>query len=142
MPMPATEAERHELHNTLATIMGAKSAQVLLSLVPPDWTELATKNDLTDLRLEIKADLADHRAETKSEFADFRTEMHSDFADFRTEIHGMLADHRAETQSEFAAVRADMAAIETRLTRRFTTLLLTTQAATVAVLSVVVGVLA
>jgi hypothetical protein len=40
-----------------------------------DFSSLATKADLAELRLETKADLAELRLETKAEFAKVRTEI-------------------------------------------------------------------
>ena len=52
---------------------------------------LATKEDLANLRTAMKEDFASFRTKMQGEFADFRAEMHGDFANFRTEVKGDLS---------------------------------------------------
>jgi hypothetical protein len=59
-------------------------AKVLLMSM--NTTDLATKQDLVDLRVATKQDLADLKAELKGDFAGLRVE----FADFRAEMHHAL----------------------------------------------------
>jgi hypothetical protein len=53
-----TEAARHDLYAHLKETMGEQRAATLMALLPPvGWDDLATKQDLANLRLDLKAEL-------------------------------------------------------------------------------------
>ena len=62
-------------------------------------SEIATKSDLNEVKLELKADIAGLRAELKSEIANVKSE----FAAVRSEF--------ATVRSEFATVRSEIATV-------------------------------
>jgi hypothetical protein len=76
--------------------------------------QVATKQDITDVRNEVEA----LRAEMQAEFASVRAEMQAEFAAVRAEMHAGFAALRAE----IASVRSDMASglrdVEQRMTIR------------------------
>src|SRR5712691_7993557 len=76
--------------------------------------QVATKQDVRDVRAEIEA----LRTEMRAEFAAVRAEMRTEFAAVRAEFGSV----RTEMRTEFAAVRAEMAAgfrdVEQRITIR------------------------
>jgi anti-sigma-K factor RskA len=132
--MPVTEAERHRLYESLKSSLGAAEADTLMNLMPSnDWSEFATRRDVEHLRSEMTAEFADVRAE----FADVRAE----FADVRAEMRTEFADVRAEMRTGFAQVRAEMKAESVALQRTFGTWLFASQAAVIAAVAVIVGLL-
>jgi hypothetical protein len=69
---------RH-LRTTLDTQLGTEAADELLNLMPPDWTQLATKHDLAILGTELRGEMAELRGEVRSEISELRSEMHREF---------------------------------------------------------------
>lgn len=56
--MSASESDRHELYQTLEGIMGKRSRDTIMSLLPPTgWGDVATQRDLDALRAATKQDL-------------------------------------------------------------------------------------
>ncbi len=56
-------------------------------------SDLATKVDLVELKVELKADMAELRTELKTEMAELRTELKTEMAELRAEIRGELNTH-------------------------------------------------
>lgn len=57
--MPISEAERADLYNGLAEVLGQNRAEILMTHWPRyDINEVATKSDLADLRAELRDGLA------------------------------------------------------------------------------------
>ena len=74
--MAVTEHGRIVLYRHFEAEMGEEKAQTLMDhLLPVGWTELATKEDLRELRFATKQDLRDLRYEVKAEFAEVRAEI-------------------------------------------------------------------
>lgn len=58
------EERRELLQQGLATHLGAELATLLISELPPvDWSEIATKSDLAELRTELRSELNELRGE-------------------------------------------------------------------------------
>ncbi len=68
---------------------------------------VATKQDLVEVRAQTKQDLAEVRAQTKQDLADARAETKQD-----------IADARAETKQDINGLRSEMQAMELRITLR------------------------
>ena len=55
-----------ELLAALDRSLGAPNTDKLLAMVPPDWTQLATKHDLTVMSAELRGEMTELRAEFKT----------------------------------------------------------------------------
>ena len=69
--------------------------------------QVATKQDVADLRGEMKAEFAAVRSEIDA----LRVETQAEFAAVRAEMQAEFAAVRAEMQAGFAALRAEIAAV-------------------------------
>ena len=100
---PATEAvtsyvdialkdNNESMYNThLKNLATKEDLANLRTATKEDLARFATKEDLANFRTEIKTESANFRTKMQGEFADFRAEMHGDFANFRTEVKGDLS---------------------------------------------------
>ena len=79
--MAVDEAARHELYTRLEELLGQQPTSTLMSLLPPvGWADVATKDDLRMLGLEVRAEIAELRTELRDEIAQVRTELGSQIA--------------------------------------------------------------
>jgi hypothetical protein len=69
--MAVTEAQRHQLYESIKTHLGEPEAETFMSLMPPDWSDVATRSDVAAL----KSDMAGLRAELKSDMAALETRL-------------------------------------------------------------------
>jgi hypothetical protein len=69
--MAVTEAQRHQLYESIKTHLGEPEAETFMNLMPPDWSDVATKSDVVAL----KSDMAGLRAEIKSDMAALETRL-------------------------------------------------------------------
>ncbi len=76
---------------------------------------LSTKQDVSEVKLELKLDIADLRTELKQDIADVRTELKQDIADLRTELKQDIADLRTELKQDIADVRTEITDLRTEL---------------------------
>ena len=68
--MDITDRDRTELHNKLGATLGEKDADRLMAHLPPvTWQDVATKNDVRVLGIEVRAEMALLRAEMERGFA-------------------------------------------------------------------------
>jgi hypothetical protein len=138
--MSATASQRVLLRDAARRQLGEAEGDTLMALLPPADTELATRQDvdgvrvemsdlrtelqqemsglrtelqqeMSDLRTELRADMADLRTELQQEMSGLRTELRGDMKDLRSELHGDMKDLRSE-------LRMDMASLEQRLGAR------------------------
>jgi hypothetical protein len=84
-------------------------------------TDLRELNELNFARFsaEVRAQRAEDRAWIEGRFAEARAEMNRRFAEFRAEVDGRFAELRAEMDRRFAELEIRIAALETRIERRF-----------------------
>lgn len=85
-------------------------------------SNLATRQDLKDLRGDLRADIARVRTELKTEIAQVRTELKTEIAEVRTELKAEIADLRNELRAETAGLHAEMRALEYRMTIKLGTI--------------------
>ena len=91
--MAVNEAARHELYTRLEELLGQQPSSTLMSLLPPvGWADVATKDDLRMLGLEVRAEVSGLRTELRDGIADLRAELRDEIADVRTEVAGFRAD--------------------------------------------------
>ena len=91
--MTTTERQRLDLHHRLDEALGPDHAATLMdSLSPIPWTELATKEDLADLRAEL--DLRFDRVDLRFEQIDGRFEVEMAL------LRGELAEFRATLSAD------------------------------------------
>ena len=102
-------------------------AQTLIETVGEGRGNLATKEDVHETALATKNEL-------RAEIADVRTELKADIADVRAELKTDIADLQTELKSDIAAMHTEFQALELRIERRLTGLVLQ-----LAVLQVMVG---
>lgn len=105
--MATTEAARNQLYNRLIEVLGADSAETLMSSLPPiPATTLATKDDFKGVKGEIAA---------------LREEMREGFKELRNEVRTEIAAVNQRLDLELAGLhrrldRAFMAQIATLVT--------------------------
>jgi hypothetical protein len=80
--------------------------------------QVATRQDIIELRTELRAEIAELRTELRAEIAELRSEVRAEIADVRAEIAAL----RTEVRNEIAALRTEMVAgfrdVEQRMTIR------------------------
>jgi hypothetical protein len=108
----SSERTRLMLYEDLKGIVRVESADELIESLPPvGWGEVATKADFVLVRPEMDA----LRAELRGEMGALRTELRGEMGALRTELrgemaerHGELAELRADFRTEMAALRVDL----------------------------------
>ena len=111
MRLNVTEAQRHQLFESVKAVFGESSAEIFMNLHPHvEWDNLATKDDLAHL----EAEFARLEAVTRSDFVEFRAEMK-------------------------AEMKAELAALEVRLQNRFVTVLLASQGVLLAAITLLIA---
>lgn len=71
--MTITEQSRLNLYDSVRTHHGEEVAVTLMEMLPPvGWADIATKDDLEQVRLETTMEFEKLRLETKMEFDDVR----------------------------------------------------------------------
>ena len=101
------------LRHALDKALDPDNADALLALMPPDWTQLATKTDLAVTTAELRAEMAELRGELKAEMAELRGELKADMANLRGELTADMANLRgefAELRGEFGQLRGEVKA--------------------------------
>ncbi|MGI9621487.1 MAG: hypothetical protein ACR2PK_01525 [Acidimicrobiales bacterium] len=95
--MAIDENTRLGLRQAFEDLIGTDLAAAAMEAMPNlDYSELATKTDVDNVRIELRGEMAELRGE---------------FAELRAEFTGI----RAEMTGEFTAVRGEMQAMEGRL---------------------------
>ena len=112
--MAVDEAARHELYARLEELLGQQPTSTLMSLLPPvGWADVATKDDLRMLGLEIRAEISDLRTELRDEITELRTELRDEITELRDEMRGAIAGVRNELRDEITDVRTEIAGFRT-----------------------------
>ena len=69
--------------------MEEKQAEIIASLIP-DWSQFATKQDMTELKSELKSefkqDMAELKSELKQDMAELKSEFKQDMAELKTDL--------------------------------------------------------
>jgi hypothetical protein len=100
-----TEQARHHLHTYFAEAMGDERAATMMELLPPTgWGDLATRQDLEHVRLDLGKDIAHLTAMTQKEFAGLRNALKGD-------LDRALRVHTLATVTVFMAMPAAMTAL-------------------------------
>jgi hypothetical protein len=128
--MTIDEGKRHRLHQRLGEVLGPDDATTLMERLPPaGWADVATKDDVAALGVELRGEMARLGGELRLEIAGLRTEVHDEIAGLRTEVHGEIAGLRTEVHDEIAGLRTEMHRELHALTWRFVTALVTAMVA-------------
>lgn len=89
--MPFDETARSRLLAKLTELLGAEEAATLMErLHPQDWSQLATKDDLAELRSEVRGEISELRTEVRSKIAEVRVEVgevRAEVGAVRSEVH-------------------------------------------------------
>ena len=94
--MAIDERLRLSIHTQLTELLGSEEATALIEhIMPVPWHDVATKDDLENLRVELRADVA----VLSRDMDVLRADMGRDMADLRTEMAGL----RTEMYQGFAA---------------------------------------
>lgn len=93
-----SEQRRARLRQRLADVLGEEEADTLMAQHPPvDWSQLATKDDLAQLRIQL-------RAEMQSEVATLHRDMTAEMARWgRAHVYTTVVAVLASTSLAFAA---------------------------------------
>ena len=106
--MAIDERLRLNIHTKLTELLGSEEATALIEhIMPVPWHDVATKDDLQNLRVELRADTAMLRADMEV----LRADMHRDMADLRTEMHQGFAAQTRWLMSYVTALSAIMLAV-------------------------------
>ena len=102
----AGEAARNKLYNQLIEVLGADSAEELMSHLPPrPVADLATKGDLAVSTKELRTEVATVKADLAA--------VKVDLAAVKADVAAVKADVAA-LKADVAAVKSDVAAINLR----------------------------
>jgi hypothetical protein len=106
--MAIDERLRLNIHTKLTELLGSEEATALIEhIMPVPWYDVATKDDLENLRVELRADIAVVRAD----MAVLRADLHRDMADLRTEMHQGFAAQTRWLMGYVTALSAIMLAV-------------------------------
>jgi hypothetical protein len=65
-----SESQRHQVFQWFQEAMGPERAAVIMEMLPPvGWTDLATKDDVRSLGVELRGEMAQLRGEMHHAFA-------------------------------------------------------------------------
>jgi hypothetical protein len=96
--MAVDERERFELRRRLEEVLGEGPAGTLMASLPVvEWSQLATRRDIEDLRDDLLA-----RIDTQGR------ELRAEMATLRAELIGALADQRAAWVEAVGDLRSEM----------------------------------
>jgi hypothetical protein len=105
--MPVTEADRYRLYDSLRTTLGTAEADTFINLMPPfDWTDVATKADLAELRADLRADMAELRGDLRAEMAQLGGELRADMGELRGDLQKTLGTWLFASQTAVVAAVA------------------------------------
>lgn len=90
--MTISEHARLHLYEAARGTWDDEAATALMSALPPDRDQLATKADLAELGSATRADLAELGSATKADLAELRSDFTTDMAELRAEFAGLRAD--------------------------------------------------
>jgi hypothetical protein len=88
--MAITEADRLQLHQAMKQLIG-KEADTLMTALPRDQDNLATKDDVRNQGADLRTEMAELRVDLRTEMADIRVEMAEMGSSLRTEFHEATA---------------------------------------------------
>ena len=95
-----SDADRHELYVAIRDTLGEHSADLLMRAIPTiDWTDIARRSDLSELR-----------SETKLGFA----ELDGKIADLKGEMYGVKGE-MYELKGEVYELKGEVAELRSRL---------------------------
>ena len=79
--MPVTEIQRTGLVNRLVEVIGEEHAETLmLCILPEGRDQLATKDDLKALEIQLRGEFAEFKSEITGQFAEFNSEIRAEIA--------------------------------------------------------------
>ncbi|HEV7720657.1 MAG TPA: hypothetical protein VGO60_05215 [Iamia sp.] len=94
--MPVTEESRHRLHQKLDQTIGPEEATTLMEHLPPTgWADIATKQDLDNLRTATKTDL-----DNLEERLDVKIDRRYDLLDAKIDSRYNLLDAKIDRRFE------------------------------------------
>lgn len=120
--MAMTSRERHELHTSLAELMGENQASTLMEhLSPISWSDMATRQDLSDQSLLLRQEMETMGAELRGEITNLGTELRGEITNLGTELRGEITNLGiilgARIDRESIERRADMDVLMSRVLR-------------------------
>jgi len=94
-----TDAQRRRLYAALEDKLGSEPATDLMSELPQiDWSDVARRSDIANLRTELHGEVIELRAELKGEIA----EVKGDISELRAELKAGLTEVHAELKGVVA----------------------------------------
>ena len=109
------QVDRFELQQELGKAIGVPAAAKLMSQLPGDLTEFATKTDVTNLGIELRGEMKSLQAEMKGVQAEM-TAMESRIDGKFAGIEGRLSDLAGEVKNMGARMERQFASYLNRMT--------------------------
>ena len=91
-----------------ATERKARAAATAIPMVE----NLATKQDLAELKAATRQDLAEFKAATRQDLAEFKAAIKQDLAEFKAATKKDLAELRAEFKEDISVLKRDVAVLK------------------------------
>jgi hypothetical protein len=89
--MTVEERSRRHLQEALVHSIGADQTDTLMGYLPPTgWADVATKDDLNKLAVELRAEFRVGLADLRGEMNALRNEIHQLAMELRVELHQSL----------------------------------------------------
>jgi hypothetical protein len=79
-------------------------------------SDLATKQDIKELRADLQHEISGFRAELQHEISGFRAELQHEISGLRTELQHEIGGLHTELHKEIGGVRGEMAALAWKMT--------------------------
>ncbi len=73
---------------------------------------MATKDDIAELRTELKGDVSELRTELKGDITELKAELKGDTAEHKSELKGDISELRTELKGDIAELREDIKRLE------------------------------
>ena len=95
--MTASDADRFALYEMMKAAWGTPLATALIEHIPPmDTSQIATKQDVENLAIQLRGEMAELRGDLRGEMAELRGELRGEMAALRGELLGAFSELRGE----------------------------------------------
>jgi len=114
-----TEASRFQLHQRLKETLGENEALTLMEHLPPvGWADVATKQDLDQLRLHIAKDMELLEVKLRGEAGQQGTSLRGEIAQLAADLRAEMAQLATDLRAEIHQTNVRVAELDATLSRR------------------------